>query len=130
MIDPQQVLADRVRAALGAAFGADYAGADPLIRVSSFADFQSNAALPLAKKLRKSPREVADEIVSHLDVGDISDTPTVSGPGFINFALRAQWIGDAATRLLADPRLGTPLTDAPQTVIVEYSSPKDRKSTR
>ena len=127
MIDPQQVLADRVRAALGAAFGADYAGADPLIRVSSFADFQSNAALPLAKKLRKSPREVADEIVSHLDVGDISDTPTVSGPGFINFTLRAQWIGDAATRLLADPRLGTPLTDAPRTVIVEYSSPNIAK---
>ena len=127
MIDPQQVLADRVRAALGAAFGADYAGADPLIRVSSFADFQSNAALPLAKKLGKSPREVANEIVSHLDIGDISDTPTVTGPGFINFTLRAQWIGDAATSLLADPRLGTPLTDAPRTVIVEYSSPNIAK---
>ena len=127
MIDPQQVLAGRVRAALGAAFGADYAGADPLIRVSSFADFQSNAALPLAKKLRKSPREVADEIVSHLDVGDISDAPTVSGPGFINFTLRSQWIAGATTSLLADPRLGTPLTDAPQTVIVEYSSPNIAK---
>src|SRR6516225_9091402 len=127
MIDPQQVLAGRVRAALGAAFGADYAGADPLIRVSSFADFQSNAALPLAKKLGKSPREVANEIVSHLDIGDISDTPTVTGPGFINFTLRAQWIGDAATSLLADPRLGTPLTDAPRTVIVEYSSPNIAK---
>jgi arginyl-tRNA synthetase len=127
MIDPQQVLADRVRAALGAAFGADYAGADPLIRVSSFADFQSNAALPLAKRLGKSPREVANEIVSHLDVGDISDTPTVSGPGFINFTLRSQWIAGATTSLLADPRLGTPLTDAPQTVIVEYSSPNIAK---
>ena len=127
MIDPQQVLADRVRAALGAAFGADYAGADPLIRVSSFADFQSNAALPLAKKLGKSPREVAGEIVSHLDIGDISDAPTVSGPGFINFTLRAQWIGDATTSLLTDPRLGTPLTDAPRTVIVEYSSPNIAK---
>ena len=127
MIDPQQVLADRVRAALGAAFGADYAGADPLIRVSSFADFQSNAALPLAKKLGKPPREVASEIVSHLDAGDISDTPTVSGPGFINFTLRAQWIAGATTSLLADPRLGTPLTDAPQTVVVEYSSPNIAK---
>ena len=127
MIDPQQVLADRVRAALGAAFGADYAGADPLIRVSSFADFQSNAALPLAKRLGKSPREVAGEIISHLDIDDISDAPTVSGPGFINFTLRAQWIGDAATRLLADPRLGTPLTEAPRTVIVEYSSPNIAK---
>jgi arginyl-tRNA synthetase len=127
MIDPQQVLADRVRAALGAAFGADYASADPLIRPSSFADFQSNAALPLAKKLGKAPREVAGEIVSHLDVSDISDAPTVSGPGFVNFTLHPAWIAEAATSLLADPRLGTPLTDAPRTVVVEYSSPNIAK---
>src|SRR5215471_16051698 len=121
MADPQQVLGARVRDALGAAFGADYAAADPLIRPSSFADFQSNAALPLAKRLGKAPREVAGEIIGHLDVTDISDAPTVSGPGFVNFTLRPEWIAEATTTLLGDPRLGTPLTDAPQTVIVEYS---------
>src|SRR6516164_2401556 len=39
MSDPQQVLGARVRDALGAAFGATYADADPLVRPSSFADF-------------------------------------------------------------------------------------------
>jgi arginyl-tRNA synthetase len=39
MPDPQQVLGARVRDALGAAFGAEYASADPVIRPSSFADF-------------------------------------------------------------------------------------------
>jgi arginyl-tRNA synthetase len=127
MADPQQVLGARVRAALGAAFGNDYADADPLIRPSQFADFQSNAALPLAKRLGSPPREIADEIVSHLDAADISDPPTVSGPGFINFTLRDDWIAEAATGLLADPRLGTPLADSPQTVIVEFSSPNIAK---
>jgi arginyl-tRNA synthetase len=127
MADPQQVLGARVRAALGAAFGNDYADADPLIRPSQFADFQSNAALPLAKKLGSPPREIASEIVSHLDTGDISDPPTVSGPGFINFTLRNNWIAEAAGSLLADPRLGTPLADSPQTVVVEYSSPNIAK---
>jgi len=127
MADPQQVLGARVRAALGAAFGNDYADADPLIRPSQFADFQSNAALPLAKRLGKAPREIANEIVSHLDAADISDPPTVSGPGFINFTLRDDWIAEAATSLLADPRLGTPLAGSPQTVIVEYSSPNIAK---
>src|SRR5215472_12452712 len=110
MADPQQVLGARVRAALGAALGADFADADPLIRPSSFADFQSNAALPLAKRLGRPPRDIAAE-------------PTVSGPGFINFTLRPEWIATATTALLADPRLGVPLTDAPLTVVVEYSSP-------
>ena len=127
MADPQEVLGARVRDALGAAFGADYADADPVIRPSSFADFQSNAALPLAKRLGKPPRDIANEIVGHLDVSDIAAEPTVSGPGFVNFTLRPEWIAGATTGLLADPRLGTPLAAHPQAVIVEYSSPNIAK---
>jgi arginyl-tRNA synthetase len=127
MADPQQVLGARVRDALGAAFGADYADADPLIRPSSFADFQSNAALPLAKRLGRPPRDIAAEITGHLDVSDIAAEPTVSGPGFVNFTLRPEWIAAATAGLLADPRLGTPLAASPRTVIVEYSSPNIAK---
>ena len=127
MADPQQVLSARVRDALGAAFGAGYADADPLIRPSSFADFQSNAALPLAKRLGRPPRDIAAEIIGQLDVSDIAAEPTVSGPGFVNFTLRPEWIAEATTGLLADPRLGTPLAASPRTVIVEYSSPNIAK---
>src|ERR1700761_1519500 len=105
MADPQQVLSARVRDALVAAYGADYADADPLIRPSQFADYQSNAALPLAKRLGRAPRDIANEIAGLLNVDDIAEPPTVSGPGFINLTLRSQWIADAAAGLLADPRL-------------------------
>jgi arginyl-tRNA synthetase len=125
--DPQQVLGARVRAALHAAFGAEYADADPLIRPSSFADFQSNAALPLAKKLRRPPRQIAGEIVWHLAADDICETPTVTGPGFVNFTLRDTWIAEAAGALLTDPRLGTPLPGTPRTVVIDYSSPNIAK---
>ena len=127
MADPQQVLSARVRDALVAAYGAAYADADPLIRPSQFADFQSNAALSLAKRVGKAPRDIAGDIVAHLDVADIAEAPTVSGPGFVNLTLRAQWIADAATGLLADPRLGVPLKSRPQSVLVEYSSPNIAK---
>ncbi|HEX4288594.1 MAG TPA: arginine--tRNA ligase [Trebonia sp.] len=128
MADPQQVLGARVRDALAAAYGADYADADPLIRPSSFGDLQSNAALPLAKKLGRAPRDIAAEIVGHLDVADVCEPPTVSGPGFINLTLRPQWIADAATALLADPRLGVPAAAEPRTVVVDYSSPNIAKA--
>src|ERR1700733_5004578 len=127
MADPQQVLGARVRAALAAAYGPDYADAAPLIRPSSFGALQSNAALPLAKKLGRAPRDIAAEIVGHLDVDDICEPPAVSGPGFINLTLREQWIADAATALLADPRVGTPVAAEPKTVVVEYSSPNIAK---
>jgi arginyl-tRNA synthetase len=128
MTDPQQVLASRVQDALGAAFGSDYASADPLIRPSQFADYQSNAALPLAKRLKRKPRDVADEIVAHLDLTGIADeAPSVSGPGFINLTLNNNWIAGQATELLNDPRLGVPAADSPETVVVEYSSPNVAK---
>ena len=127
MADPQQVLGARVRDALVSAYGADYVDADPLIRPSSFGDAQSNVALPLAKRLGRAPRDIAAEIVRHLDIDDICEPPSVSGPGFINLTLRPQWIADAVTGLLTDPRLGTPRAAEPQTVVVDYSSPNIAK---
>jgi len=127
MADPQQVLSARVRDALVAAYGADYADADPLIRPSTFADFQSNAALPLAKRLGMAPRDIAGEIAARLDVADIAEPPTVSGPGFVNLTLRNDWIARATAEVLTDTRAGVPVTAHPKTVIVEYSSPNIAK---
>src|SRR3984957_6260745 len=128
MADAQQVLGARVLDALAAAYGPDYADADPLIRPSSFADAQSNVALPLAKRLGEAPRDVAPETVAPLDIDDVAEPPTVSGPGFINLTLRPQWIADAVTGLLADPRLGAPATVEPQTVVEDYASPNITKA--
>ena len=127
MADPQEVLAERVRAALAAAFGAEYADADPVIRPSAFADYQANVALPLAKRLGRAPREVAAEIERHLDVADVCRTVEVSGPGFINLTLRNEWIARQATGLLEDRRLGVPVADPAQEVVVDYSSPNVSK---
>ena len=127
MADPQQVLAQRVHAAIVASFGPDFGDADPVIRPSSFADFQANVALPLGKRLGRPPREVAAELASRLDVADVCEPPEVSGPGFINFRLRDEWIADQASRMLDDPRLGLEPVARPQTVVVEYSSPNIAK---
>jgi arginyl-tRNA synthetase len=127
MADPQQVLAQRVHDAIVASFGPDFGDADPVIRPSSFADFQANVALPLGKRLGRPPREVAAELASRLDVSDVCEPPEVSGPGFINFRLRDEWIAEQASRMLDDPRLGLEPVARPQTVVVEYSSPNIAK---
>jgi arginyl-tRNA synthetase len=127
MADPREVLARRVQDALGAAFGTEYADADPVIRPSSFADFQSNAALPLARKLGRPPRDIAADIISHLDLTGVAEPPEVSGPGFINLTLTTDWIGAQASSELADPRLGTPAANPAQRIMVEYSSPNVAK---
>ena len=66
MTDPEETLAQLVRDALAAELGEQYATADPIIRPSQFADYQSNAALPLAKALGRPPREIATAVAARL----------------------------------------------------------------
>jgi arginyl-tRNA synthetase len=127
MADPRDVLAQRVSAALGAAFGPEYEAADPVIRPSSFADYQSNAALPLAKKLGRAPRDIAADIIRHLDLDGVAEPPKVSGPGFINLRLLPGWIAAEATSELLHPRLGVEPADQAKLVVVDYSGPNVAK---
>jgi len=115
-----------VQSALGAAFGSEYADADPVIRPSQFADFQANVALALAKQLRRSPRDAAAAIVEHLDVSDVCREVEISGPGFINLTLRDEWIADRVQDLLSDERLGTPVQER-QNIPIDYSAPNVAK---
>jgi arginyl-tRNA synthetase len=127
MTDPQQALTRLMSDALAAAFGPGYADADPVIRRSQFADYQANVALPLAKRLSRAPRDVAAELAGHLGGSEVIEKLEVSGPGFINLTLRDDWIAAQATAQLGDPRLGIPLADPAQQVVVDYSGPNVAK---
>jgi arginyl-tRNA synthetase len=127
MADLQAALASDVSAALTAEFGPDYAGTDPLIRPSAFADYQANVALALAKRLGRQPRKVATQIAGHLSGSTMVASADVSGPGFINITLRDSWLGETATAQLADPRLGVDETGRPLVVVVDYSAPNTAK---
>ncbi len=126
MSSPAQVITARFQQALGAAFGPEYAEADPVIRPSQFADLQANVALALAKRLGSNPREVATRIVEALEVDDVAEPPQISGPGFVNLTLRPSWLAAQVTALAADPRLGV-AAQQPQVVPVDYSAPNVAK---
>ena len=126
MTGPANVLTDRLQRALGAAFGPEHAGTDPVLRPSQFADFQANVALALAKRLGSNPRAVAEALVEHLDVADVCLAPVVSGPGFVNLTLRGDWLAERTTALADDTRLGVPAQEA-QVVPIDYSAPNVAK---
>ncbi|TNM56841.1 arginine--tRNA ligase [Brevibacterium sediminis] len=118
------VLTDRFAAALTQAFGEDFAGRDPVIRSSQFADFQANVALPLAKELKSKPRDIAAQIVENLDLEGVCEAPEISGPGFINLTFTPEFL---ASTLEAGGAATAPENDAPQTVAIDYSAPNVAK---
>ncbi|MBK6518868.1 MAG: arginine--tRNA ligase [Polyangiaceae bacterium] len=123
----QQVLAERFDRALAKVYGPELAGADPLLRRSDHADFQSNIALSLKKRTGDNPRDGAAKIAQALDSADLCDRVEVSGPGFINLHLKASFVADVVGQLGADPRLGVALAARPETVVIDYSSPNIAK---
>lgn len=130
MKETLEQLKPRFEQALVAALGAEYAEVDPILVPASnpkFGDFQANVALPLAKQVGKPPRAIAEQIVSKLDVGDICETPTVAGPGFVNLTLKPAYLEAQLQKINPDPRLGIATVKHPQKVIVDYPSPNIAK---
>jgi arginyl-tRNA synthetase len=92
-----------------------------------FGDYQANCAMSLAKVLGRKPRDLAQEIVQRLDLGDLLEPPEVAGPGFINLRLRSDWLARQLQQLARDDRLGVEPAASPRTLIIDYSSPNVAK---
>jgi arginyl-tRNA synthetase len=116
--------------AIIAALGAEYAGLDPQLVLSSnpkFGDYQANLAMGLAKKLGQQPRALAQSIVDNLDVAAVCEPPQIAGPGFINFTVKPAYLATQLQAMRATERLGVPVAAHPQRVVVDFSSPNIAK---
>ncbi len=91
-------------------------------------DYQVNAAMPLAKRLKKNPRELAASIAALLEKEPCLSRAEVAGPGFVNLTLNEKWLAEQIELAAKDhERDGVPKVDAPQKVVVDFSSPNIAK---
>jgi arginyl-tRNA synthetase len=119
----EDLLAARLSAALATVTDGP---AEPLIARSAHADFQINAALPLAHRLGKAPREIASQLLAAADLDGLA-TGEVSGPGFINLTVATDVLWAAVAEKATDARLGLTSPLHGQRIIVEYSGPNVAK---
>src|SRR5690242_1913284 len=94
---------------------------------SRFGDYQTNAALILAKQRGENPRQLASRIVGALEVSEWCETPSIAGAGFINFRLRPEAVARHTEQLLLDDRLGTELVSQPRRIVIDFGSPNVAK---
>ncbi len=90
-------------------------------RQPKFGDFQSNCAMPLAKRLGMQPRELAGKVIEAIDVAGVAepmDESSIAGPGFINITLLPSAISDSLDAL-DTPELGIIPPASPPTVVVD-----------
>jgi arginyl-tRNA synthetase len=124
-------LISQVEAAVSVAIGRtcpDLAGADPVVRRSEHADFQSNAALSLAKRARTKPAELAATLAAALraESSRVAEV-TISGPGFLNLAVADTAVWSQVAARLVSPRLGVGALEQGRRTVVDYSGPNIAK---
>ncbi|QGN38702.1 arginine--tRNA ligase [Klebsiella oxytoca] len=123
----QALLSEKVSQALIAA-GAS-ADCEPQVRQSAkvqFGDYQANGVMAVAKKLGMAPRQLAEQVLSHLDLNGIANKVEIAGPGFINIFLDPAFLAENVSSALKSERLGVAQPQA-QTVVVDYSAPNVAK---
>ncbi|WP_313121312.1 arginine--tRNA ligase [Pantoea septica] len=105
------------------------ADCEPQVRQSAkvqFGDYQANGIMAVAKKLGQAPRQLAESVMTHLDLKGIASRVEIAGPGFINIFLDRDWLAAQAKQALTQPRLGVAAVE-PQTIVVDYSAPNVAK---
>ncbi|VTM93426.1 arginine--tRNA ligase [Raoultella planticola] len=123
----QALLSEKVSQALIAA-GAP-ADCEPQVRQSAkiqFGDYQANGVMAVAKKLGMAPRQLAEQVLSHLNLNGIANKVEIAGPGFINIFLDPTFLAENVNSALASERLGVARPQA-QTIVVDYSAPNVAK---
>ena len=64
-------------------------------------DLATNLAMVLAKQARRSPRDIANILITHLDTtGTWIESSEIAGAGFINFRLNPLWLTDVIEEVL------------------------------
>ncbi|WP_347290382.1 arginine--tRNA ligase [Kluyvera georgiana] len=123
----QALLSEKVSQAMIAA-GAP-ADCEPQVRQSAkvqFGDYQANGVMAVAKKLGMAPRQLAEQVLSHLQLDGIANKVEIAGPGFINIFLDPAFLAEHVTQALKSDRLGIAQPKA-QTIVVDYSAPNVAK---
>ncbi|EFE10519.1 arginine--tRNA ligase [Citrobacter youngae] len=123
----QALLSEKVSQAMIAA-GAP-ADCEPQVRQSAkvqFGDYQANGMMAVAKKLGMAPRQLAEQVLTHLDLNGIASKVEIAGPGFINIFLDPAFLAQHVQQALTCDRLGV-TQPAKQTVVVDYSAPNVAK---
>lgn len=82
--------------------------------------YQCNGALADAKKFKKAPVVIANEVVEKLKENPMFAKLEIAGPGFINITINDEFLVDYVNKMNGDEKLGLSKATEVKKVIVDY----------
>lgn len=103
-------------------------GTISMSRRPDLCDFQCNGALAGAKKYKKKPMEIAEEIVNSLESKkDTFKKIEAINPGFINITLNDDYLLNFLKRQSTSEELCVPQSAKKKTIVIDYGGPNVAK---
>jgi len=82
--------------------------------------YQCNGAMAAAKKYKKSPVQIANEVVETLKDETFFESVSIAGPGFINITLKDGSLSNYINDMYNDSKFGCADSENPMTIVVDY----------
>ena len=90
-------------------------------------EYQCNGAMAGAKKYKKAPFMIAEDVAGYLKDSRCFETVDVVKPGFINLKLSPVFAAEYLNEMAGADRLGVEEVKNPKTIIIDYGGPNVAK---
>ena len=90
-------------------------------------EFQCNGAMAGAKKYKKAPLMIAEEVAKELEDSQIFSETVAVAPGFLNLKIKNEFITEYLKKMEADAKFGLTMPDKPKKIIIDYGGPNVAK---
>ena len=90
-------------------------------------EYQCNGAMAGAKKYKKAPFVIAEDVAGYLKDSRCFETVDVVKPGFINLKLSPVFAAEYLNEMAGADRLGVEEVKNPKTIIIDYGGPNVAK---
>ncbi len=113
--------------AAGIALPEGFIVAVELVSDTRFGDYQSNAAMTLAKQLKANPRALAEQIKAALPLDDLCSEVSIAGPGFLNFRISPAALAAKVNAIASSGVCDVEPVVSPKTIVIDFSAPNIAK---
>ena len=83
-------------------------------------EYQCNGAMAAAKKYKKAPIMIANDVAAVMEKSDVFQEVTAVNPGFINIRLNREFLKNYLQKMQADENLSVEKAKEPKTIIIDY----------
>ena len=90
-------------------------------------EYQCNGAMAGAKKYKRAPFMIADDVVEQLKYQPMFEKAESVKPGFINLTLSPSFVSEYVAQMAEDEKLGAQMEAEPKKIMIDYGGPNVAK---